>query len=127
MARAIVNADGRVVTWMDDDSFESVPEDDRQLVAEQFPVEFDNPEIFEQTTSYVIADYRIIDGMAVFEPLPDSIEAMARADAMERAPERMESTDDAICELYEQTLAQSDIIDQQDAAICALYEMMIGE
>lgn len=37
-----------------------------------------------------------------------------------------ESVDDALCELYETALAQSDIMDEQDAAICALYEM-IGE
>lgn len=53
--------------------------------------------------------------------------AEEREELLESLPELMESTDDAICELYEQTLAQSDIIDQQDAAICALYEMMIGE
>ena len=35
-----------------------------------------------------------------------------------------ESVDEALCELYETTLAQSDIMDEQDAAICALYEMM---
>lgn len=33
-------------------------------------------------------------------------------------------SDDAICELYEQGLDHSAIIDDQDAAICALYEMM---
>ena len=36
----------------------------------------------------------------------------------------MASTDDAICELYEQGLEHSAIMDEQDAAICALYEMM---
>ena len=127
MARAIVSAEGRVVTWMDNDSFESVPEEDRPLVAEQFPVEFSNPEIFEETTSFSTEDYRIVDGMAVFDPLPESVEAIWRADAMGHAPEHMGSTDDAICELYEQALAQAQVMDEQDAAICALYELMIGE
>lgn len=36
------------------------------------------------------------------------------------------ATDEALCELYEQSLGRDAIIDDQDAAICALYEM-IGE
>lgn len=38
--------------------------------------------------------------------------------------ERDDSFDNALCELYETTLSQSAIMDEQDAAICALYEMM---
>lgn len=45
-------------------------------------------------------------------------------DELKRSDESLESIDDALCELYETTLAQSAIMDDQDAAICALYEMM---
>lgn len=89
-----------------------------------FDAEFDNPELVLETTSYQTADFIVEDGKAQFEPLPESKREIFRSEEMEQAPEHMESTDDAICELYEQTIAQSAIIDDQDAAICALYEMM---
>lgn len=63
----------------------------------------------------------------------------AKAEEAERekfiaaAPARLDSTeanqadtDEAMCELYETTLAQQATIDEQDAAICALYEMQLG-
>lgn len=47
-----------------------------------------------------------------------------RQKMLDSLPDNLASIDDAICELYETDLAQSDIMDEQDAAICALYEMM---
>lgn len=41
-------------------------------------------------------------------------------------PDTIADTDDALCELYETTLTQQDIIDEQDDAICELYEMITG-
>lgn len=124
MARAKLNSDGRIITWMEQGDFDRVIDEDKPLIAEQFPVVFENPEIFEQTVSWCMEDYRIENGEAIFDPLPESRKEIWREEVMEQAPEHMASTDDALCELYETALAQSDIIDQQDAAICALYEMI---
>lgn len=63
---------------------------------------------------------------------PEEIEEMRREEEEKQRVESkfrsmedgLASTDDAICELYEKSLADDAIIDEQDAAICALYEMM---
>lgn len=63
---------------------------------------------------------------------PDEAEEAARNDERRNLIDGMiqsgfvEGTDDALCELYEISLSQQDVMDEQDAAICALYEM-IGE
>lgn len=49
--------------------------------------------------------------------------APARMDASEAA---QADTDDALCAMYEEGLAQQATMDEQDAAICALYEMQLG-
>ena len=37
------------------------------------------------------------------------------------------STDEALCDLYEQLLTAQDIIQAQDDAVCELYELILGE
>lgn len=115
MAYAKIRDDGRVELFVFQDSID----DDGY-------VEFDNPEFVLETTSYSTDDFRIENGTAVFDPQPESVEALRRSNATERVPEYMDDTDDALCELYESSLEQSAIIDDQDAAICALYEMIGG-
>lgn len=124
MARAMVNNEKRIVNWMDDDSFNKVPSDDKQVIAARFPVEFDNQELIMSTPHYSIEDFIIENGVAIFDPLPESRNAMIRNEVMNSVPEYLENTDNAICYLYEETLAQQETIDDQDAAICALYEMI---
>lgn len=126
MARAQVDSRNRIVNWIDSESFDAVEQEDKASIANQFPVEFDNSDLILSTTHYSIEDFIIREGKAYYEPLPESIEAMAHATAMNYAPEHLADTDDAICHLYEETLAQQEIIDDQDAAICALYEMIGG-
>lgn len=126
MARAQINSQNRIINWMDDESFESVGDEDKPLIANQFPIEFSNGELIMETAHYSIEDFVIENGVARYEPLPESIEAMAYSTALNYAPEHLADTDDAICHLYEETLAQQEIIDDQDAAICALYEMIGG-
>lgn len=126
MAYAKTDEEGRILDYVDDANVAGLDDEGRAYIETLFPAYFGNEGIIGEHVHYTNRDFRIEGDAAVFDPLPESLEAMARADIMENAPEHMVSTDDAICELYEQTLAQSDIIDQQDAAICALYEM-IGE
>lgn len=125
MPYAKTDEQGRIIDMIAPDSMvEVLPEAARIETEDNFPAYFPNIEEIDGNTHYTLRDFRVEDGMAVFDPLPESLEAMRRADAVEHAPEHMESTDDAICDLYEQTLEQSSIMDEQDAAICALYEMM---
>ena len=58
-------------------------------------------------------------------------QAAKREEFLVSAPERMEATeqtqaevDDALCALYEQSIAQQTVIDEQDDAICELYELI---
>lgn len=124
MAYAQVNEKKRIVTWLADEFVDNIPEDDRSGILANFPIFFSNPEIFEQTVSYQTEDYRIENGLAIFDPLLESRDAMIRNEVMNSVPEYLENTDNAICYLYEETLAQQETIDDQDAAICALYEMI---
>lgn len=52
---------------------------------------------------------------------------------IEQSPDRIDtvestqaSTDEALCDLYEQLLAAQDTIQTQDDAVCELYEMILG-
>lgn len=54
-------------------------------------------------------------------------------DLMNRSPLRLDdvedtqaSTDEALCDLYEQLVAAQDTIQTQDDAVCELYEMILG-
>lgn len=48
------------------------------------------------------------------------------AQASDVSPMRLSDLDDVICVLYESTVAQSEVISQQDDALCEVYEL-IGE
>lgn len=126
MARAQINSQNRIVNWMDDESFESVGDEDKPLIANQFPIEFSNGELIMETAHYSIEDFVIENGVARYEPLPESVEAVDRAEAMEKAPERMALSDAVLCELYEQALAQQEAVECQDEVLCAMYEAMLG-
>ena len=119
-----VGNDNRIMSWIDDEGLEELSYNDRGEVIKEFPVFFGNQQLIDDTVSFSTSDFKIVNGEAVYDPLPESVKAMERAEAIEQAPDYMASTDDAICELYEQGLEHSAIMDEQDAAICALYEMM---
>lgn len=121
MARAQIDQNNRIVTWIRNEDLSLEDADD---ILALFPVEFSNQELIDNTVSYSTSDFVIRDGLAYYEPLKESVEAMAHSMAIEYAPEHLSDTDDAICHLYEETLAQQEIMDEQDAAICALYEMI---
>lgn len=88
------------------------------------------------------ADVPDVEPYAVYRPYTaEEIEAIARAKeaAEEReaflagGPARIDAAeaaladaDDALCALYEDSLARQEVADEQDAAICALYEMTLG-
>lgn len=128
MSYARINDDGRIIDYIESDSdVDAMDEEGRTYVRNEYPSYFSNPDEIGAHVHFCNEDYRIENGLAVFDPLPESLAAVERSNDMENAPEHMASTDDALCELYETTLEQSAIIDEQDAAICALYEMMIGE
>lgn len=56
----------------------------------------------------------------------EKVKAQEREELLDSLPETLADADDAICELYETTIAQQAAMDEQDAAICELYELMIG-
>lgn len=60
-------------------------------------------------------------------------EQQERQERLEQSPDRIDdveetqaSTDEALCDLYEQLLAAQDTIQTQDDAVCELYEMILG-
>lgn len=53
-------------------------------------------------------------------------EAAARTAWYAAAPQVQAETDAALCELWEQLLAQQQTICDQDNALCAVYELVIG-
>lgn len=58
----------------------------------------------------------------------EKLEAARKRSALINAlPETQASTDEAICQLYEDLLEQQEITASQDAAICEMYEMLLGE
>lgn len=124
MGYAAVDDERRIKTWISDSALDGLDDADRADVLRDFTEYFANDELIERTVSASTSDFVVENGEARFEPTGESAKAILDAESMESAPERMDSTDDALCELYEQSLAQSSIMDEQDDAICALYEMM---
>lgn len=46
---------------------------------------------------------------------------------LDNVEETQSSTDEAICDLYEQLIEAQDTIQTQDDAVCELYELIVGE
>lgn len=61
-----------------------------------------------------------------YQAIEDDIKRKEQDEVLNNLPDTLADTDDALCELYETTLSQQDIIDEQDDAICQLYEMITG-
>lgn len=122
---AKLDEENRLVCFITEDLSDVDPET-RVALLEQFPVEVSNPEIILDTPSMTDRDFVVEDGVARFDPLPESIEQMKENTRNESIPDRMDEADDALSAMYEIMLYEQDIIDSQDEALCALYETMIG-
>lgn len=96
-------------------------------------VEFSNGDYVDATCINGLDDFRIENGLAVFDPKPETQHIIETGIGYEEGIRRMyeelpttlADSDAAICELYETALAQSSTIAEQDAAICELYELIM--
>lgn len=86
----------------------------------------DDPSASPVSNTWTCYDYR-----PYTQAERDALDACDKANAMraiweENAPQVQADTDAALCELWEQLLAQQNTIDDQDSALCAVYELAIG-
>lgn len=83
---------------------------------------------------YDIVDYKVtFNGEVVYDPLSEeakTIEIPGNFITTEQLADEFnqftEDYDTVVCELYEQSLSQQELLAEQDAAICELYELVVG-
>lgn len=124
----MLDEDGRVTDILDEDidDREDLDDEGKTWLHEQFPVYVKNRDLVMTTPMFSNRDFVVEDGVARFDPLPESIAAMQEAEHRESLPETVDELDAVVCALYEITLYEQSIIDQQDEALCALYEAQLG-
>lgn len=124
----MLDEDGRVTDVLDEDidDREDLDDEGKTWLHEQFPVYVKNRDLVMTTPMFSNRDFVVEDGIARFDPLPESVAAMAEAERGEALPGTVDELDEAVCSLYEALLAAQDAMDQQDEALCALYEAQLG-
>lgn len=116
----------RIVEILDEDIDDSDHDDEgKAWLHEQFPVYIKNRDYVMETPICDNRDFVVEDGVARYDPLPESIAQMQENEFNERIPDTLDELDEAVCALYEITLYEQSIIDQQDETLCALYEAQL--
>ena len=81
---------------------------------------------------YEISDYVLLNGEFVYDPLPyDNVSEFPSSfitteDLTNKFNQFTEDYDSVVCELYEQSISQQNLLAEQDAAICELYELIVS-
>lgn len=77
--------------------------------------------------TYEEADYELVQMYIEYAPgEKEALEQATNIPGYEDLCGQQASSDDAVCTLYEISLKQEGIINDQDSAICALYELVTG-
>lgn len=79
-----------------------------------------------------ISDYVLLNGKFVYDPLlyddvselPNSF--ITTEELADDFNQFTEDYDSIVCELYEQSISQQNLLAEQDAAICELYELIVS-
>ena len=64
------------MSWIDDEGLEELSYNDRGEVIKEFPVFFGNQQLIDDTVSFSTSDFKIVNGEAVYDPLPESVKAI---------------------------------------------------
>lgn len=116
-----VDDDGRIVNMLNEEI--DVPEHDqeaRDYLHSEFPVHVANPDFVLATTVHDQRDIRMEGDVAIYDPLPSSLEAIEREEDEAAA---QGDADMALCMAYERMNEQRL---ESDEAIIAIYEAMSG-
>ena len=81
---------------------------------------------------YGMSDYVLLNGKFVYDPLSyDDVSELPNSfitteELADDFNQFTEDCDSIVCELYEQSISQQNLLAEQDAAICELYELIVS-